>query len=49
MFSLIALLYLADVCCGIQFACIVVFVMIALLLCVGVLALMFYSECYDSE
>lgn len=49
MFSLIALLYLADVCCGIQFACIVVFVIIALLLCVGVLALMFYSECYDSE
>ena len=47
MFSLVVLLYLADVCYGIHFACIAVFVIIALLLCVGVLALMFYCE--DSE
>ena len=47
MFSLIILLYLADVCYGIHVACIAVFVIIALLLCVGVLALMFYCE--DSE
>lgn len=49
MFSLIILLYLADVCYGIHVACITVFLIIGLLLCVGVLALMFYSECYDSE
>lgn len=49
MFSLIVLLYLADVCYGIHVACITVFIIIGLLLCVGVLALMFYGECYDSE
>lgn len=49
MFSLIVLLYLADVCYGIHVACITVFIIIGLLLCVGVLALMFYDECYDSE
>ena len=49
MFSLIILLYLADVCYGIHVACITVFIIIALLLCVGVLALMFYGEYCDSE
>nr|DAH70693.1 MAG TPA: Ellis van Creveld protein 2 like protein [Caudoviricetes sp.] len=49
MFSLIVLLYLADVCYGIHVACITVFIIIGLILCVGVLALMFYSECYDNE
>ena len=49
MFSLIVLLYLADVCYGIYVACITVFIIIGLLLCVGVLALMVYSECCDSE
>lgn len=49
MFSLIILLYLADVCYGIHVACITVFIIIGLILCVGVLALMFYSDCYGDE
>lgn len=49
MFSLIILLYLADVCYSIHVVCTTVFIIIGLLLCVGVLALMVYSECYDSE
>ena len=46
---MVVLLYLADVCYGIHVACITVFIIIGLLLCVGVLALMVYSECYDNE
>ena len=49
MFNLIILLYLADVCDGIHFACITIFVLLVVLFGVFLLALMFYSDCYDSE
>lgn len=40
MFSLIVLFYLADVCNGIHFACNTIFILIAILACVFLLALM---------
>lgn len=40
MFSLIVLFYLADVCNGIHFACNTIFILMAILACVFLLALM---------
>ena len=49
MFSLIVLFYLADVCNGIHFACNTIFVLIAILVCIFLLALIICSDCYEPE
>lgn len=52
MFSLIVLLYLADVCDGIHFACNTILILIAILACIFLLALMIASAsdyCGDEE
>ena len=49
MFSLIVLFYLADVCNGIHFACNTIFILMALLVCILLLALIIASDCYEPE
>lgn len=49
MFSLVALFYLADVCNGIHFACNTIFILIAILACIFLLALIICSDCYEPE
>lgn len=49
MFSLIVLFYLADVCNGIHFACNTIFILMALLACILLLALIIASDCYEPE
>lgn len=49
MFSLVVLFYLADVCDGIHFASNTVFVLLAVLFCIFLLALMVASDCCDSD
>ena len=49
MFSLIVLFYLADVCDGIHFACNTIFILMAILACVFLLALIICSDCYEPE
>ena len=49
MFSLIVLFYLADVCNGIHFACNTIFVLIAIVVCIFLLALIICSDCYEPE
>ena len=49
MFSLIVLFYLADVCNGIHFACNTIFILIAILACILLLALIIASDCYEPE
>ena len=49
MFSLIVLFYLADVCNGIHFACNTIFILMAILACILLLALIIASDCYESE
>ena len=49
MFSLIVLFYLADVCNGIHFACNTIFVLIAILVCIFLLALIICSDYYEPE
>ena len=49
MFSLVVLFYLADVCNGIHFVCNTIFVLIAFLACVSLLALIICSDCYEPE
>ena len=51
MFSLIVLFYLADVCDGIHFACNTIFILMAILACVFLLALILIicSDCYEPE
>lgn len=49
MFSLIVLLYLADVCDGIHFACNTILILIAILACIFLLALIICSDCYEPE
>ena len=44
MFSLIVLFYLADVCNGIHFACNTIFILMAILACIFLLALMVASD-----
>ena len=49
MFSLIVLFYLADVCNGIHFACNIIFILMAILACIFLLALIIASDCYEPE
>ena len=49
MFSLIVLFYLADVCNGIHFACNTILILIAILVCILLLALIIASDCYEPE
>ena len=49
MFSLIVLFYLADVCNGIHFACNTIFILMAILACIFLLALIICSDCYEPE
>ena len=49
MFSLIVLFYLADVCNGIHFACNTIFILMAILACILLLALIIASDCYELE
>ena len=49
MFSLVVLFYLADVCDGIHFACNTIFILMAILACVFLLALIICSDCYEPE
>ena len=49
MFSLIVLFYLADVCDGIHFACNTIFILMAILACIFLLALIICSDCYEPE
>ena len=49
MFSLIVLFYLADVCNGIHFACNTIFILMAILACIFLLALIIASDCYEPE
>ena len=49
MFSLIILFYLADVCNGIHFACNTIFILMAILACIFLLALIICSDCYEPE
>ena len=49
MFSLIVLFYLADVCNGIHFACNTIFILMAILACILLLALIIASDCYEPE
>lgn len=49
MFSLIVLFYLSDVCNGIHFACNTIFILMAILACVFLLALMVASDYYEYE
>lgn len=50
MFSLIVLFYLADVCNGIHFACNTIFILMAILACIFLLALIICSDyCEDEE
>ena len=50
MFSLIVLFYLADVCNGIHFACNTIFILMAILACIFLLALMIASDyCEPNE
>lgn len=49
MFSLIVLFYLADVCNGIHFACNTIFILMAILACIFLLALIICSDYYESE
>ena len=49
MFSLIVLFYLEDVCNGIHFACNTIFILMALLACILLLALIIASDCYEPE
>lgn len=49
MFSLIILFYLADVCNGIHFACNTIFILMAILACVFLLALMVCSDYCEPE
>ena len=51
MFSLVVLFYLADVCNGIHFACNTIFILMALLACIFLLALILIvgSEDYERE
>lgn len=49
MFNLVVLFYLADVCDGIHFASNTVFVLLAVLFCIFLLALMVASDCCDSD
>ena len=49
MFSLVVLFYLADVCNGIHFACNTIFILMAILACILLLALIIASDCYEPE
>ena len=49
MFSLIVLFYLADVCNGIHFACNTIFILMAILVCIFLLALIICSDYYEPE
>ena len=49
MFSLVVLFYLADVCNGIHFACNIIFILMAILACIFLLALIIASDCYEPE
>ena len=49
MFSLIVLFYLADVCNGIHFACNTIFILMAILACILLLALIIASDYYEPE
>lgn len=49
MFSLVALFYLADVCNGIHFVCNTIFILMAILACILLLALIICSDCYEPE
>ena len=49
MFSLVVLFYLADVCNGIHFACNTIFILMAILACIFLLALIICSDCYEPE
>ena len=49
MFSLIILFYLADVCNGIHFACNTIFILMAILACIFLLALIVCTDYYEPE
>ena len=49
MFSLIVLFYLADVCNGIHFVCNTVFVLLAILLCIFLVALIICGDGCEPE
>ena len=49
MFSLIVLFYLADICNGIHFACNTIFILMAILACILLLALIIASDYYEPE
>ena len=49
MFSLVVLFYPAGVCHGIHFACNTIFILMAILACILLLALIIASDCYEPE
>ena len=49
MFSLIVLFYMADVCDGIHFTCNTVFVLLAILVCIFLIALIIWGDGCEPE